>query len=318
MGGGFANSLFCGKKEIKPNISGVRESQRPMIIDPRKIIINRRDMQSRSDGLTSACLLLAFWGLMLHLARPLAAFTGWSAAVGDQPAFLPGLLVRYLPLMAGLSLSLVVWAGYNRLRFGGARDHRRAEPPALTLREISSAAPFGEKEVRSIRQAQVSFFFFDDKGEVIAVKCRTADSDTDHTLARAVALAPRAAGLSWTELSETPRISGSGRSAPGRGDIGARAAQPGLGLAVVSSSASERSQAPRISAAPLARPLRPVVAEGRLVARPLRPVLPGMEGLLISRPRNTPAATEGAVFQPLSIAAAMGGKHYSGEVSPEL
>lgn len=126
-----------------------------MIIDPRKIVINRRDLRSRSDGLLSAGLLLAFWGLMLYLAHPLAAATGWPAAAdsgaGDQPAFLPGLLVRYLPATAGLSLSLFGWAWYNRLRFGGARDQRRLDQPALTLGEISSNCPFGVREVGLIR-----------------------------------------------------------------------------------------------------------------------------------------------------------------------
>ena len=291
-----------------------------MIIDPHKIIINRRDLRGRRDGLTSACLLLAFWGLMLYLARPLAAFAGWPAAEVDQPAFLPALLARCLPLVAGLSLSLIGWAWYNRLRFGGLRDQRRGESPGLTLREIAANAPFGRGEVRVIRRTRVSFFFFNDKGEVIAVKCREATADTDSTLSRAAALAPRvAAGSDPAQISDGARVPTGAqrleRPAPGpegarlpRGGDHGRAARPEPGPV-----APQLSQA---KAAPLARPLRPVVTEtaGRVIARPLRPVPAGMEGLLISRPRPAPETEGGSFFRRLPIAAALAGINCSGGV----
>lgn len=129
----------------------------------------------------------------------------------------------------------------------------------------------------------MSFFFFDDKGEVIAVKCREAAADTDYALARSAALAPRvAAGLDRSKISEAPGKSASGERTE------------------TSTAAVRRPDAP------LARPLRPVPdgMEGRVVYRPRRPVPAGSVGQVGSRPGPIPAGVIG--------------KNFSGGVSPEL
>lgn len=186
-----------------------------MIIDPRKIIIKRRDLRSRGDVLLSVSLPLAFGVALFYLARPLAVLIGWSTAAavlnsaagaGNRPELMPDFLGSYFPVIIGLCFSLFCWALYNRLRFGGSRDQRRASPPSVGVDEIASACPFGVGEVRRIRRAEVLFFFFDDKGAVIGVKCRKVESDTDYTLAQAAALAPAVAvGMDLPKTSEAVR-----------------------------------------------------------------------------------------------------------------
>ena len=145
-----------------------------MIIEPKKIIINKRKLQTPKHKALSLALFLMFWGGLFYLMRPLITIVGWGLAYyvfdtvshGVEGAdVVHTIITDYLPWILFLSFSLVSWAFYNWLRFRGFRDKRRVAAAPLTVEEIAQATPLAAGSVKEIRTAPVTIFYFDEDVE---------------------------------------------------------------------------------------------------------------------------------------------------------
>ena len=163
-----------------------------MIIEPKKIIINKRQYQTPKHKALSLALFLMFWGGLLYLMRPLIAIVGWGLAYyifdtvstdAEGAEVVRTIITDYLPWIILLSLSLASWSLYNWLRFRGFRDKRRVPQVPLTLDEIAGSTPLDPGAVREIRTAPVTIFYFDENGEIKDVEACDDAADADLALA---------------------------------------------------------------------------------------------------------------------------------------
>ena len=200
-----------------------------MIIEPKKIIINKRQYQTNKHRALSLALFLMFWGGLLYLMRPLIAIVGWGLAYyifdtvstdAEGAEVVRTIITDYLPWIVFLSLSLMSWSLYNWLRFRGFRDKRRVPQSPLTIDEIAKTTNLNSGAVREIRTAPVTIFYFDENGEIKDVEaCDPADADlalaaqakADQTKAALLAAEDVLAALTDAELEAS--LSESGRSA---------------------------------------------------------------------------------------------------------
>jgi biofilm PGA synthesis protein PgaD len=108
------------------------------------LIIERPDLQSARQRTLYGLLTLVFWALWFYLWVPLLALLAW--ALGVQQAFKYMAVVGSYHQMAkvlgdyGLVIllfggSLLLWAGYNIMRFSGVE--RRAAPMPVSAGEIT-------------------------------------------------------------------------------------------------------------------------------------------------------------------------------------
>ncbi len=163
-----------------------------MIIKPEDIIINRRENQTTGHRALSLILFLMFWAGLLYMLRPVLIILGWALAyfVFDSVAshvegmdIVRAAFTEYLPMIVGLSLALVSWALYNRMRFSGSRDKRRVPPSPLTLEEISSATRLGLAKIQEMRAAPLMICYFDEeRGEMLDAKCCFDQNQVDRFL----------------------------------------------------------------------------------------------------------------------------------------
>jgi len=112
------------------------EKPGPGTASPRPLIIERPDLQSRSQRLISTTLTAFFWALWIYLWLPAVALLGWwlgATRFYEEMVRLEGykplveLLGWYALCIAALAGSLICWAVYNLVRFRG-RERRKARP----------------------------------------------------------------------------------------------------------------------------------------------------------------------------------------------
>lgn len=158
-----------------------------MIIDPKKIIITRNEKGVNLRKVGAAINFLFFWGFSIYLVRTVITMIGWvisyfvfGKAIADTGLknILVTCVTMYLPLILLASLALWTWAAYNRYRYGGNRDKRRVQPPALTPEEVSDYTGLPLAKVEDTQAAKVVVCHFDDTGLLIDADCY-ADASTD-------------------------------------------------------------------------------------------------------------------------------------------
>ena len=133
--------------------------------------------QSPPQKLVDAVVTFAFWVFWIYLWLPLLALLAW--ALGVQQAYeymivLDGLraVVRLLAIYAMviglLGGTLIAWAVYNILRFGGVE--RRVPRPPITAAEIARDFGFDPIEVERWQEARTVQVTHDQDGRIVGVE----------------------------------------------------------------------------------------------------------------------------------------------------
>ncbi|MFO1360918.1 MAG: poly-beta-1,6-N-acetyl-D-glucosamine biosynthesis protein PgaD [Burkholderiales bacterium] len=142
----------------------------------RPLIIERPDLQTGRQRLLYGALTLLFWLLYIYLWLPLITLAGWSFGLWrgydvlvTQTGFrdLLALLGWYASMIAAFAGTLIVWAVYNLVVFGGRE--RRAPPPPLAAGEQASywGVPAGALE--AWRRERVLVVRHDARGRIAVV-----------------------------------------------------------------------------------------------------------------------------------------------------
>lgn len=143
----------------------------------RPLIIERPDLQTRRQRLLYGTLTLLFWLLYIYLWLPLITLAGWSFGLWrgydvlvTQAGYLDlvALLGWYASMIAAFAGTLIVWALYNVVVFGGRE--RRAPPPPLAAGEQASywGVPAGALE--TWRRERVLVVRHDARGRIAVVE----------------------------------------------------------------------------------------------------------------------------------------------------
>jgi biofilm PGA synthesis protein PgaD len=143
----------------------------------RPLIIERPDLQTRRQRLVYGALTLLFWLLYIYLWLPLITLAGWSFGIWRgydvlvaQAGYsdLVALLRWYASMIAAFAGTLIVWAMYNLMAFGGRE--RRAPPPPLAAGEQASywGVPAGALE--AWRRERVLVVRHDPHGRIVVVE----------------------------------------------------------------------------------------------------------------------------------------------------
>ncbi len=141
----------------------------------RGMIIDRRDIVSKTRGWTEWTLNAAGWVLWIFLVRPLVLLAIWYVAYRffkyhmftlegiENPEFF-GIGAGTVML---IFLSMLVWSRYNAWRFGGLdRRKSRGEANAEELARYYKMSPEDAGRIRQSRLIEAHF----DKGESVRLK----------------------------------------------------------------------------------------------------------------------------------------------------
>ncbi|MBS7455687.1 poly-beta-1,6-N-acetyl-D-glucosamine biosynthesis protein PgaD [Coralloluteibacterium stylophorae] len=137
----------------------------PLIERPRHLDRGRRALL----GLLTALA----WAVYVYLWLPLLTLLAWLLGVRTvytrlylEQSQLDAFLLLALPVIAGLcALVLIVWAEYNRVRFGGAERRRhRADVDDAAVAATLGATP---ALASGLRGARVSVLRLDDHGRPV-------------------------------------------------------------------------------------------------------------------------------------------------------
>lgn len=151
-----------------------------MITDPSKLIIRRPGAQTAEGKIISWLLSLGIWWRLAHLIRVFLAAVGWGAAWGlsssiagrmQAVAVLHAAVIIYVPEVLGLILLLWGWAFYNWRRFHGERNKRCEPLLPLSLEEAGNAFSLPLPLLRQAREAKISIYSFDDRGNICGIDC---------------------------------------------------------------------------------------------------------------------------------------------------
>ena len=140
-------------------------------------LIERPDLQSRSQRTLYGALTLVFWALWLYLWVPLLALLAWSLGVQQAYKYMVvlggyrdvlNLLGFYALVILLLGGGLVLWAVYNIIRFRGV-ERRTAAPPVTPA---ESGREFGQDPAAVARwqSAQRLYVTHDERGRIARVE----------------------------------------------------------------------------------------------------------------------------------------------------
>lgn len=153
------------------------EKSRPRNPARRPLIIERPDLQPRSQRLVSMLLTVFFWVLWAYLWMPLLALLGWALGVTlyyEEMIMRDGhrVLFEVLPWYAGavvvLGGSLVAWALYNFHRFRGRE--RRSAAPLVSTAEVAAHARVHPGDLTRWRHARLLHVTHDPDGRIQTVQ----------------------------------------------------------------------------------------------------------------------------------------------------
>jgi len=156
------------------------------------LIIERPDLQSRTQRAASAFMTALFWLLWVSLWLPLVTLAAWAffgqrfhlhmVELDGYQGFL-GILGVYALVILLMGGGLVTWAKYNHLRFRGV-DRRKATP-APTAAVLAAHFGHDKDAIRAWRGARVATVHHDSQGAITCVQA--------HATAAPYALAGRSA-----------------------------------------------------------------------------------------------------------------------------
>lgn len=144
---------------------------------PRPLIIERPDLQSRSQRLISTTLTAFFWALWLYLWLPVVALVGWwlgATRFYDEMVRLEGykplveLLGWYAVCIVALAGSLIVWALYNIFRFRG-RERRKARP-LVRVGQVAEHVGVEPDTLLAWQRARILHVMHDEAGRIESVE----------------------------------------------------------------------------------------------------------------------------------------------------
>lgn len=140
------------------------------------LIIERPDLQSRTQRTVYTLITLLAWSLWMYLLAPLLSLAAW--ALGLHAFFVEMLLpqnfdyLRELLLYAVVLLSvlatIIAWSQYNLYRFRGV--DRRAAPQALRAEEEAQYYQLDLQTVGMLKETRVSTVFFDEQHRLRRVR----------------------------------------------------------------------------------------------------------------------------------------------------
>ena len=139
-------------------------------------IIDRADLQTLQHRTMSGVLTLVFWAIWFYMWLPMLALIAWS--LGIQQAYkymvvlggynevmrLIGIYSLVIAIMGG---TLITWAAYNILRYGGIE--RRLGNRSTTIEQSARYFRQGPNAVQSWREAQRLYVVHDADGGIARV-----------------------------------------------------------------------------------------------------------------------------------------------------
>lgn len=145
------------------------------------IIEHAGEQLSAPQRIVDGAVTFAFWVFWIYLWLPLLALLAW--ALGVQQAYkymivlggfrsVVNLLAIYGMVIALLGGTLIAWAVYNILRFGGVE--RRVPRPPITAAEIARDFDFDPIEVERWQAAQSVQVTHDQNGRIVRVEIPVA------------------------------------------------------------------------------------------------------------------------------------------------
>ncbi|MFO1351041.1 MAG: poly-beta-1,6-N-acetyl-D-glucosamine biosynthesis protein PgaD [Gammaproteobacteria bacterium] len=151
------------------------------INDTDTLIIERADLQSRSQRIGYMIATLVFWGFWLNLWTPFVSTTlAWAVNTNltqqSEPAmpplFLP--MLGHLLVVAAIAAVFGLWVAYNFLRFRG--KERRKATQQLSLEQAAEFFKVESTKLNHWQNSDVLTIHHDQDGNVVAV----AEGDGQH------------------------------------------------------------------------------------------------------------------------------------------
>jgi biofilm PGA synthesis protein PgaD len=141
-------------------------------------IIDRPDLISRSRKHVLAIFAAAGWILWLYLLMPGGALIAWwfgyyrfDTFALSNPEGGTRAIAAYAILIVLLGALFILWAIYNRLRYGGKRiRHRRHAQPDSDERSTAQVLSVGLAEVLAAQASKVQTFEFKEDGSLSQIK----------------------------------------------------------------------------------------------------------------------------------------------------
>lgn len=137
--------------------------------------------QSRRQKLAYGAVTVAFWAFWVYLWVPLLALLAWS--LGVQQAYkymiefgghidLVRLVAFYLLVIVLLGGTLLLWAGYNIVRFGGAE--RRTPVAPVTTDQVARMYNLDAAEIERWQGLRRIVVNHDEQGAISGVETHPA------------------------------------------------------------------------------------------------------------------------------------------------
>ena len=146
----------------------------PILKSP--IIGHAGERQSPPQKLAYGAVTVIFWAFWIYLWVPLLALLAWLLGVQQAYKYMVvlggyheviGLLAAYLLVILMLGGALLLWAGYNILRFSGVE--RRAPNPPVTAADIARIYNMDAAEIEGWQGARRLVVTHDEDGRIAAV-----------------------------------------------------------------------------------------------------------------------------------------------------
>jgi biofilm PGA synthesis protein PgaD len=140
-------------------------------------LVERSDLQSPRQRTLYGALTLVFWAFWLYLWLPLLALLAWSLGVEEAYKYMVTLggyhavltlLGIYALIILLLGGTLILWAVYNILRFGGVEN--RVAAPAVTALEIGREFGQDPEAVARWQTEQRLYVTHDQQGRIERVE----------------------------------------------------------------------------------------------------------------------------------------------------
>jgi poly-beta-1,6-N-acetyl-D-glucosamine biosynthesis protein PgaD len=145
--------------DIRPRI--------PEIIDNANLMWGKKKVAS----LSIAVIAWTFW---IYLFAPLLTIAGWifgfdrfSAYVWQDPHGTWFTLAVFLALILMFSTAFILWAIYNKLRFG--KLSRRRMIDSVTNEEMAAFFSLGAEEIQTAQSAKILEVYYEENGDIMKV-----------------------------------------------------------------------------------------------------------------------------------------------------
>ena len=145
----------------------------------RPLLIERPERQSVTQRWGYSLLTLAFWGVFIYFLRPVLTLAVWVIGYwrfhdvmieSHGIEHLASLLLIYLLIILGMSLSLVGWGFYNLMRYG-RHEKRITQPESSTPEMLAEYFMVEPDDVRTWQDTKCLVIHFDSSGRIVNADC---------------------------------------------------------------------------------------------------------------------------------------------------